>query len=221
MQAKIAELQQGRGAFFRAQDEWQVLKEQQMALMRDIQRYQTTQVEKNDEIGRLGSQLIEEKTRSTDATRQAAANQVLLDVERRNYSSVQDLLTAARFHVYDLEEKLSTSMSEQDLLKSKLAAFGEQDDELKALQRNYLHAKAQVEGLEAQLAARDEVMKEHLGTIEMLQNAPSGWNILQDNYAAVKATHERTMKEKAGLEVALAQAHQKISAFEDGLESSV
>ena len=189
-------------------------KEQHTVIARDIGRYQATNAANAVTIEGLEAQLAAEKSRCTEATHLAEANQKAVEIERKNYVSVQDVLGGTRRELEEMGAKWRASEAEVDRLKGIVSEFETERKTWTALHQSFMEAKATVERLTGELAGREEVVAGYVKTIEMLKADKLSWDLLQENYMAAKASYDKMLEEKTSLAGKLSESADKVKALE-------
>ena len=214
VQKELAQLQLENESLKQARSDVEYWKEQHTMIARDIGRYQATNAANAVTIEGLEAQLAAEKSRSSEASHLAQANQAAVEIERKNYVSVQDVLGGTRRELEEMGAKWRASEGEAERLRGVISEFETERKTWNALHQSFMEAKATVERLTGELTGREEVVAGHLKTIEMLKADKLSWDLLQENYMAAKAAYDKMLEEKTAMGAKLGESTDKMAALE-------
>ena len=162
----------------------------------------------------LESQLAAEKSKCAEATALAASKEALVEVERRNYSAVQELLATTRKESEEWRRTGEAAQAECQRLTGVVAEFAVERKTWSALQQSLLESKVQVEKMSGQLEAGEKRTAELLKELETMTAEKRSWELLRENYMAAKAECDKLREEKVALEAAIAAANDKVTGLE-------
>jgi chromosome segregation ATPase len=189
-------------------------KEQHTIIARDIARYQATNAANAVTIEGLEAQLAAEKIKSSEASHLAASKDTAIDIERRNYSSVQDVLGSTRKELEEMGAKWRANEVEIARLRALMSDFETERKTWSSLQEAFMDAKVKVEQMLGQLGVKDAEIATLVKEIEMLKQDKKAWEILQETYMTAKAEFAKLSQDKAEVDRQLASALEKITALE-------